>query len=149
MLARAAVLAHAAVLAAGLLACAAPALHAAAVQVAVEVPQGKSKTVRLRNLPKGARVAVRIHTDGDLRIALVSAAELKRAKPQALFRAAVDRSLTFQVVIPESSDYYLVLDNRRGTEPVKTRATIQAQRGTDAPGRPPPPAKGGGKLEGT
>jgi hypothetical protein len=141
-------LARAAVLAAGLMMCTAPPAHAAAVQVAVEVPQGKTKTVRLRKLPKGARVAVTIRTDGDLRIALVSAAALKSPRPEALFRAAVDRSLSFAVVIPESSDYYLVLDNRRGTEPVKTRATIQALRGPGAPGKPPP-AKADGKLEGT
>jgi hypothetical protein len=141
-------LARAAALMAALLMCVAPAAHAAVVQVTVEVPQGKTKTVRLRKLPKGTRVAVSIRTDGGLRIALVSAAALKSARPEALFRAAVDRSLSFAVVIPVSSDYYLVLDNRRGTEPVKARATIQARRGPGAPGKPPP-ADAGGKLEGT
>jgi hypothetical protein len=141
-------LARAAVLAAGLLMCTAPPAHAAAVQVAVEVPQGKTKTVRLRKLPKGVVVAVSIRADRALQIALVSAAALKSSKPEALFRAAVDRRITFQVVIPEAGDYYLVLDNRRGGEPVKARATIQAKRGPGAPGKSPPPSAGG-KLEGT
>jgi len=41
-----------------------------------------------------------------------------------------------------ASDYYLVLDNRRGAGPVKATATIRAERGAASPSRPPP-AKGG------
>ncbi|MDH4326737.1 MAG: hypothetical protein OEZ09_04155 [Betaproteobacteria bacterium] len=115
----------------------APAL-AAAAQVTVEVPEGKTKTVRLRKLPRGAVIGVAIVASGKLRIALVSANELKSKKPEALFRGALDRRLSFRVVIPESSDYYLVLDNRRGSEPVKTTATISAQEGAAKPPSPPP-----------
>lgn len=138
-------LVRAAVLAAGLLAFAPPAAQAAAVQVTIEVPPGKTKTVRLRKLTKGVVMAVSIRADRALRIALVSAAALKSAKPEALFRAAVDRSLTFRVVVPETSDYYLVLDNRRGTEAVRTTATIRAQKRA-GPSKPPP-AKDGNMNE--
>jgi len=119
---------------------AAPA-RATTVQVTVDVPQGKTKTVRLRRLPKGAIVAVRIRTDRKLRIAFVSAIALKSKKPEALFRGAVDRGITFRVTIPTSSDYYLVLDNRRGTQPVKTRATIRAEKGSAPPKAPAPDKK--------
>lgn len=118
------------------LACAAPPVRADTAEVAVEVPQGKTKSIRLRKLPKGAIVAVQIRTDGKLLIALVSAIELKSKKPEALFRGAVNRGMTFQVTIPKSSDYYLVLDNRRGTKPVKTRTTIKAEKGSAAPKAP-------------
>ncbi len=51
------------------------------------------------------------------------------------------------MVVTETSDYFLVLDNRRGTEPVKTTATISAAKGV---ARPPAPAPGtGGKLNET
>jgi hypothetical protein len=110
---------------------------AAAAQVSVEVPQGKTKTVRLRKLPRGAVIGVAIVASGKLRIALVSAIQLKSKNPEALFRGALERRLSFRVVIPESSDYYLVLDNRRGSKPVKTTATISAKKGAAKPSRPP------------
>ncbi len=97
-------------------------------QVSVEIPGGKTRTVRLRNLPRGTVVAVRVRAEAPLQIALISAAQLKSKKPEALFRGALDRSITFQVVLPEPGDYLLVLDNRRGTEPVKARATIRAEK---------------------
>jgi hypothetical protein len=130
------------------LACAMPEAAAATVRIAVEVPEGKTKTVRLRNLPRGAIAAVKISTDGKLLVAFVSAVQLKSSRPEALFRGVVDRDMAFQLVIPESSDYYLMLDNRRGTEPVKTRATIQAERDPSRPPKPPP-AKGDGKFKET
>ncbi len=126
---------------AALLACAAPPCVAAAAQVSIEVPQGKTKTVRLRNLPRGAVLGVAIVASGKLRIALVSAAQLKSRKPEALFSADLDRKLSFQVTVPETGDYYVVLDNRRGTELVKATATIRAEKGAASP-RAPPPGKG-------
>lgn len=119
------------------------------VQVSVEIPEGKTRTVRLRRLPRGAVVAVDVAAEGALRIALISAAQLKTRRPEALFRGALDRRLTFQVVLPEPGDYYLVLDNRRGTEPIKARATIRAEKGA-APRTPEPPRdKSAGRLKET
>lgn len=122
-------LALAAALGAGLLFAGAEAPAAGGTaQVSVEIPNGKTRTVRLRNLPQGTVVAVRVRAEAALQIALISAAQLKSKKPEALFRGALDRSITFQVVLPESGDYFLVLDNRRGAEPVKARATIRAEK---------------------
>ena len=128
---------------AALLTCAALPCVAAGAQVSIEVPQGKTKTVRLRQLPRGAVVGVAISVSGKLLIALVSAAQLKSPKPEPLFRGAVDSKMSFKVVIPEASDYYLVLDNRRGAGPVKATATIRAERGAARPSEPPPSKKGG------
>lgn len=112
-------------------------------QVSVEVPAGKTRTVRVRNLPRGTVIGVAINAAGTLRVALVSATQLKSSKPVALFRGALERRLSFRVVIPETSDYYLVLDNRRGTGPVQTTATIRAHKGATRP----PPAKDGKMKE--
>ena len=117
-------------------------------QVSIEIPAGKTKTVRLRNLPRGTQVTIRIDADGKLVVALVSGVQLKSPKPEALFRGALDRRMSFKVVIPESSDYYLVLDNRRATAAVKARATIRAVREPAGPSAPPA-AKPPGKLNET
>ena len=113
---------------------------AATAQVAIEVPAGKTRSARLRRLPQDAVVAVAVRSSGALQVALVSAAQLKSAKPQALFRGALERRLSFQVVIPQAGDYFLVLDNRRGEAPVTVTATIQAKKGRAAP--PPKPDAG-------
>jgi len=100
----------------------------AAVQL--EVPAGKSKTVRLRNLPSGTVLQVAIKSSGRLLVALVSARQLKspEGKPEPVFRGALERSLSFSVVVPETSDYYLVLNNARGSETLSVQTAIRAQR---------------------
>jgi len=124
---------------------------AATAQVTIEVPQGKAKSVRLRHLPRGTLVGVAVSASGRLAIALVSATQLKSPKPELLFRGALERRMSFEVVIPETSDYYLVLDNRRGAEPVTATATIQAVQGEKPPPAQPSPAapKKGGRLDET
>jgi hypothetical protein len=123
---------------------------AGTAQVSVEIPSGKTRTVRLRNLPRGTVVAVRVRAAGKLQIALISAAQLKSKHPEALFRGALDRSITFQVILPEPGDYYLVLDNRRGVEPIRARATIRAEKKPAAPQTPGPREnKPGGEFEKT
>lgn len=109
------------------------AASAQSAQVSIDVPPGKVKTVRLRHLPLGTAVAVVVVASGKLRTALISASEIKSARPRALFSGAFERKLSFRVVIPETADYYLLLDNRRGTEPVSATAEIRAQRGAAKP----------------
>lgn len=112
-------------------------------QVSTEVPAGKTKTVRLRNLPRGTDLAVRIDADSKLVVVLISRAQLKSGAREALFKGALDRRMTFKVVIPASDDYYLVLDNRRGEAAVKARATIRAKRESGASSAPVPQVPGG------
>ena len=122
---------------------------AATAQVSIEVPQGKVKSVRLRHLPRGTLVGIAISASGRLGVALVSAAQLKTGKPRALFRAVLERRMSFKVAIPESDDYYLVLDNRRGSAAVSVTATVRAVRGKKkAPAAPTIP-DGGGRLDQT
>ena len=106
-------------------------LAAADAAVQLEVPAGQSKSVRLRNLPSGTVLQVAIKSSGRLLVALVSAKQLKspEGKPQAVFRGALERSLAFKVVVPETSDYFLVLNNVRGSETLSVETAIRAQRG--------------------
>lgn len=113
---------------------------AGTAQVSIEIPAGKTKTVRLRNLPRGTHVTVRIDAGGKLGVALISGAQLKSRTPEALFRGVLDRRMTFQVAIPVSGHYFLILDNRRGSAAIKARATIQVERESTRPSAPAPEA---------
>ena len=94
-----------------MLACAPLAAQEAAV--ATDIAPGKSKSVRLRSLPQGAVVAVRVTS----------------------FRGVVQDKLSFRVTIPEADDYLLVLNNRAGQETLKVEVEMRASRGRS---KPPP-----------
>ena len=110
---------------------------AADMAMSFDVPAGQAKNIRLKNLSRGAAMAVRIVSSGKLLVALVSEGQLKSPQPGRgpLFRAVVERSITFRVEIPESGDYFLVLSNRGGDETRAVQAEIRAQ---SAPRKPPP-----------
>jgi hypothetical protein len=132
-----------AVLAAALLLLA-PGLAAAAdAAVSLELPAGQSKNIRLRNLPLGTVLAIRIVASGKLLVALVSQKELKSSEraPKPLFRGALERKLSFRVVIPEPGDYYLVLNNRNGAEMLEVQTDIRAEPVRRRPGYSPLPEK--------
>jgi hypothetical protein len=111
---------------------------AAEAAVATEVPPGKSKSIRMRSLPAGAMVAVRIVTSGRLLVALVAMKQLRQPGPgsKPVFRGFVQEKLSFRVTIPEADDYVLVLSNRAGKETLKVEAEIRAVRR-----RPKPPPR--------
>jgi hypothetical protein len=127
-----------ALLAAALLLAAAP-LAAQEAAVSTEVAPGKSKTVRLRSVPQGAHIAVRVITSGRLLVALVGVKQLKQPSPQSkpVFRAAVQDKLTFRVTIPEADDYLLVLNNRAGGETLNVQVEIRAVGARRKPPAPP------------
>jgi len=122
---------------AALLLVASAAAVAADAAVAVEVPAGGTKSIRLRNVPAGTTLAVAIQSTGTLTVALVSAKQIKtpEAGAQPLFRGVLERKLGFRVTIPERGDYYLVLSNRGGAELLEVRAEI---RTVGAPKKPAP-----------
>jgi len=132
------------------IACTAAPLRAATVQVTLDIPPGKAKIVRLHSVPAGTVVGVTIDASGKLVVALQSAAQVAAKSSVALFRASLERSLSFEVSIPQAGDYYLVLVNRDDAGPVKASATIRAVLPKKREPRPPPPSKpGGDKFEQT
>jgi hypothetical protein len=114
----------------------------AEVAMAVEVPAGQFKRARLPNLPKDAVLAVAVQTSasGKLVLILINERAYQRpAKPEEpIFMGSVERRLSFTVTIPETGNYLLVLDNRKGVEAQKIKLGIRAERGP-APQQPPPP----------
>ena len=123
-----------ALLAALLFLAAAPAAAAEAA-VATEIQPGQARSIRIRSLPRGADVAVRIISSGRLLIAFIAMRQLKAPSKDSkpLFRGVVRDKMSFRVVVPEADDYVLVLSNRAGKETVKVEAEIQAVRGRSKP----------------
>ena len=106
----------------------APVAHAAKAQVNSKVPGGKWKAVRLKNLPEGASLSVKVATNGSLVVILVHESELKRypSPISPAFQGTLDRTLSFSVVIPDSGDYYIIFDNRRADDERRVRILIEA-----------------------
>ena len=112
----------------------------------VEVPGGKWKGVRLKSLPRGVSVALSIESSDALRVIVVDSSELRRfPNTRPLFEASMEKRLGFSVVIPRSGDYYVVLDNRKSTEPRQVKLNIKAE----PPARSRPPAGKPKKLDET
>jgi len=114
---------------------------AARVTINASIPPAKWKTIRLRNLPKDASVSVAVETSGVIGVIFVHQEELKRfpAAAKPTFQGTVDRKLSFRVIVPKAGNYYVILDNRAGTEKRRVRLQIQARR---AGKRPPVPPRG-------
>lgn len=112
---------------------------AAEAAVTTEVPPGQSKSIRMRGLPAGTIVAVRIITSGRLLVALVGMKQLKEPKPDSrpVFRGVVQEKLSFRVTISEADDYLLVLNNRAGKETLNVETEIRALRRRPAPAPAP------------
>ncbi len=112
----------------------------------VDVQGGKWKGVRLKSLPHGVSVALRIESSDALRVIVVDSSELRRfPNTRPLFEASMEKRLGFSVVIPRSGDYYVIFDNRKSTEPRQVKLHVKA----DTPARSPPPATKPKKREET
>lgn len=121
------------------------------------VPAGTHKTLRLRNLPKDAQIAVAVQATGRVVVTFLTESDFKRYPnpEEPVFTAPVERRLSFALVMPESGNYYVVFDNTKGTEERKVQMVIRAARGAaqvpapanpSAPGSivppgPPPPTQ--------
>lgn len=94
------------------------------------VDAGRWQAIHLRHLPEGASLQIQLETDGHLRLFLVEEAEFDRlpnaARPLLASETRGHVDLTLR--IPESSDYYLVLDNRQGSERRQVSVGITGSR---------------------
>ncbi len=122
--------------------------HAAQAILNTEVAPAKWKAVRLKNLPQGAAVGLAVASTGTVGLIFVHRDELKRfpAAVSPLFQGSVDTKLEFSVIIPKSGDYYVIFDNRQGTETRKVKILIRAER-PKRPGNRPTPANPERKKE--
>ena len=105
-----------------------------------EVPAGKWKAVRVRNLPEGAMLSIAVRLEGTVDVAVVNAADWAR-DPRAtrpVFRGRAERRLQVTVTVPAAGHYLVVLDNRAGDTPRAVEVTIHARRVRPTPPRPTP-----------
>nr|VFJ63374.1 MAG: hypothetical protein BECKDK2373B_GA0170837_11257 [Candidatus Kentron sp. DK] len=92
------------------------------------VEAGKWKTIRLRNLVKGATLGVRVSSTGSVGVLLARARESVALSDirHPLFRGKTTNRLNFSVVIPDSGHYYLVIDNRAGNAARRFTVDVKA-----------------------
>ena len=96
-----------------------------------EVAGGTWKTIRLRNLPKGAVVGLEMQTSGSITVSLIDNADHRRAPDfkQPLFSSRIDTTISFSVTTPSAGHYYVVLDNRLAAVSRSVNVMIRAARG--------------------
>jgi hypothetical protein len=94
----------------------------------VDISPGKWKSVRLKNLPKEANVAVQVVSNGEIVVVFVDSKNYQRfsGSPRPLFAGRVEKQLAFSISIPEKGDYFVVLDNRAGQETRAAKVTVRA-----------------------
>lgn len=120
------------------------AVLAAKAELNAEVPEGKWKALRLRGLPKDASVAVRVESSGPIQVIFLHQDELKRyPNPvRPAFAGSAERRLTFRVRVPAPGSWYVILDNRKGSEARDVRVLIEALGPRRAKPKPKPAAPG-------
>lgn len=98
----------------------------------VTVPPGQWKALKLRNLPKGAFVAVEIESSGDITVAFVDTSDYEKLPhpKRPLMLGKVEKRLAFSVSIPAAGNYFVVLTNHRSRGPQEVKLTVSAARGS-------------------
>ncbi len=103
-------------------------------KLAVDVPSGRWKAIRLRNLPESSAVRVEIKSNGSIVVALVNETQYEKYPDieRPLFHGNVHDKFTFSVKIPATGHYYLMFNNISGIKEVKLDATIYGASASDA-----------------
>lgn len=87
-------------------------------RLSAKVEAKKIHTTRLGNLPEGAKLSIEIESDGYVVVLLLDKDGLA-AFPDAehpTFEGKTSDRLKFSLLVPGSGDYYLLVDNREGSE---------------------------------
>jgi hypothetical protein len=120
------------------------AVFAAEVELTAEVPAEKWRALRLKGLPQGASLAVRVETSGPIRVILAREDEAQRFPKglKAAFSGSTERSLSFRIRVPVAGTYYVILDNRKGDAQRDVKVYVQALPARKPPPRPAPKQPG-------
>ncbi len=102
-----------------------------------EVDAGERTGIRLRNLADGVSLHLEVVTSGHITVSLLREKRLRKGrKARQVLRSMGDGHLAFTVVIRESGDYVLVMDNCEGKTrrdyTVNVRASLGSPSGTRA-----------------
>lgn len=105
-----------------------PVAQAAQASFNVEVPAGKWKGLRVKNLPAGTEVKVEVRSEGEIRVLFLDGADLKRMPTPArpLFDGRTAGRISIKLRVPVAGNYYVILDNRGGSAPRRVRLTVAA-----------------------
>ncbi|MBK8019209.1 MAG: hypothetical protein IPK20_22760 [Betaproteobacteria bacterium] len=111
-------------------------------RITADVPPGVHKTLRLRNVPKDAQLAIAVQASSRILLSLIGEEDAKRYPDvtEPLFTAPVERAMSFSVTLPSAGNYYVVFDNRKGEAVSKVRLIVRAARSRADPVPPAPPA---------
>ena len=101
------------------------------VMLSLDVPPGKWKAVRLKDLPKDAVVAVAVESSGEISVVLLDSPGYGRfpTLERPLFLGQVEKTLSFSVSVPAADSYFLVFDNRSGQQTRALSVAVRAARG--------------------
>lgn len=98
-----------------------------------EVDAGRWKGILLKRLPRGASLGVKIRVDGGVGLLLLVDREFRRfpGEVEPAFASQVVDRMGITMKVPESGDYYLLVDNRDGKETRHFTITITAAPAKD------------------
>jgi hypothetical protein len=104
----------------------------------VVVPAGSWKGVRLQGISANATLTAGVESDGTIAVALLDAEQFAAfpAGTKAVFRGRTDGKLRFEVRAPVRGDYYLIVDNRDGSEARTVQVAIRGEIAKLAPQGP-------------
>ena len=113
-----------------------PHLHAdvKSAQLSIDVPAGKWKSVRLKNLPKNAAVRIEVESDNAVTLSVMDEKNYKKYPniKRPLLQSRVVNKFSFTVKIPVSGHYYVVFDNSAGLREAKLDVNIVGASGSDS-----------------
>jgi hypothetical protein len=100
-------------------------------EVNSEVQPRRWSAIRLSNVNQGATLAIKLSIDGQATVVLVNESQLKRYPrvTRPLFRTETRNRANFSIVAPRSDNYYLIVDNRKGSTKRKFSLSITAKLG--------------------
>ena len=94
----------------------------------MEVPPGKWKALKLRNLPRATTVGVATTATNPVFIIFLDKQNYARYPriSRPLFQGQLKKKLGFSVTIPDSGNYFVVFDNRQGDRESSIAMTVKA-----------------------
>lgn len=111
-------------------------LHAdvKSAQISLDVPTGKWKTIRLKNLPRNAAVKIEVKSDSAVTLTIMDETKYKQYPKikRPLLQSRVINKFSFTVRIPAAGHYYVVFDNSTGLREARLDVTISGASGTDS-----------------
>ena len=113
----------------------------------ISVEAGKFSMIRLRDTPADALLTVKLTTDGEISVYLLSQSAADSSKPgnKALYRGTTESQTEFSLNIPNRGNYFLILDNRTGA--VARKVHVSAKVVAGPPGKSAAPTAGAGTLQ--